>query len=141
MPSSVVIADKDGGILTELRGGRGDLPVYLAASGDGRNYWTEKIDITATGDNTIHTPATGKRFYVTNLTFSTGVSGEVLFKSGTTDISGPMNLAAYGGISVAVTNPTDPPLLQGSAINNAFVLMVRNAATMDVGGFCSGYDE
>ena len=130
------ITDKDGGLAVELRSPKGDFPVYQSSSGD-RTYWNEVIDFTASGDNTIHTPASGKKFYVESLVFSIGASGEVQLKSGTTKISGPMNLAAYGGIAIDHADT----MLRGRAVDNAFILTVSNAATLDVGGYALGYDE
>ena len=98
MASAVVIADKDGGIITELRAQIGALPVYLPGTGDGigRAYWDEQINITASGDNTIHTVPSGKRFFIDTLVLSVEQAGSaVRLKSGASDnISGVLRLPA-----------------------------------------------
>jgi hypothetical protein len=114
------------------------LAVAQTPSGD-RTYWNEVIDLTVAGDNTVHTPATGKAFYIDNLFFSTGHSGEVLFKSGTTNITGPMNFSVNGRIAIDHSSFDERAKLKGRAINNTFVINL--ASVMDVGGYVTGYDQ
>lgn len=131
--AGVVIQDKDGGLALELRAPKGDLPVYISPSGD-RTNWNEVINVTNTGDSTIHTPASGKRFYVSTIVFVCGASGSLLVKSGTTNISGPMNFGVNGGM---VGKQLDG--LYGRAINDALIL--TPVSPMAIGGYAVGYDE
>ena len=131
MPSAVVISDKDGGRAVELRE-NGDLPVFINPSGDAgaRSYWNENINISGTGDFTVHTPASGKKFYVTAMAFSLGVSGEVQMKSGTTAISGPMNFDRFGGL-VTTSTPENPVVMRGRAVDNTLILSVTNPSPFE----------
>lgn len=141
--SSVQIVDKDGGRAVELKGDRdGSLPIHVPPSGD-RVYWTKPIDIVTLGDNVVHTPASGKKFHITAISFTLAHSGEVQFKSGASGgIGGPMNFAVNGGLAIASPAPkgdNERPLMRG--ILNDDTLIINLAARADLGGFVSGYDE
>lgn len=107
-------------------------------SGD-RTYWNEVIDITVAGDNTIHTPATGKAFYIDSIVMVNAQSGELYFKSGTTPITGPMNFAGNGRMIIDHSSFDERAKLRGRAIND--ILVINTAAAIDVGGYVTGYDQ
>lgn len=139
--TAVVIIDKDGGRATELRE-NGDIPVFISPSGDQnqRTPWNEAVEINAaSGDVTIHTPASGKKFYVETLVIALRNAAGITLKSGTTKISGQMSLAANGGIAI---NNGDT-MLRGRAVGNSFVISTSGDGGIVpvVGGYAAGYDE
>lgn len=138
----VAIADKDGGLAAELRAPKGDIPVFMSPSGD-RTYWQESISITGTGDNTIHTVASGKRFHITSLYLTVQHAGAMIrLKSGaTSNLSGDIRLAAQAQFSVAgLTN--DVPVLDAVTADHNFVINTSGDYIAPyVAGFVRGYDE
>lgn len=143
MSTQVVIGDKDGAILTELRAQIGSIPVYYPGTGDGRGraYWDEQINITASGDNTIHTVPSGKRFFIDTLVLTVEQAGSaVRLKSGADDnISGVLRLQANTPFSVQHGYEA---VLKGRRNDQNFVVNTSgDNFTPYVGGWATGYDE
>lgn len=141
--SLMTIADKDGGIVTELRSQIGVIPVYLPGTGDGqgRKYWSKQISVTGSGDSTIHTPDTGKRFNVDTLVITVQHAGSALrFKSGASqNLSGVIRLPA--NTPFGITHGENAGL-QGKSIDDALILNASgDYLTPYVGGWVTGYDE
>ena len=66
---------------------------------------TAKIDASSSGDNTIVSAVAGRRIRVYEYVIVANAAVVVKWRSDTTDISGPMNLAAAGyGISTPASN-------------------------------------
>ena len=117
------------------------LSVVHTPSGD-RTYWNESIDLndgTPASGVTVHTPASGKKFYIDTLVLATGTSGEVQFYSDTTKISGSMPLAVNGGIAIDHGSFDERSKFRGRAVNNPF--NIKLSRTMQVGGYVTGYDQ
>lgn len=138
MAEYVVIADKDGGLAAELRAPHGELPVYLSPSGD-RTNWNESINISASGDTTIHTPATGKRFYVQNLILKNRPACGIQLKSGTTILTGNMSFAAND--QLVVSHVGEPPLASKATGDTFIVTTSGDGVTPLVSGWATGYEE
>lgn len=134
---NVVISDKDGGLSTELRSPKGDIPVFLSPSGD-RTIWNAVINISATGDNTIYTPAAGKKFYIQDLQLTVRAACGLILKSGSTgNLTGQMMFAANGIFNADHTAP-----LFSLAVSDAFVINTSGDGLKPiVGGYVTGYDE
>lgn len=143
MPDAVTISDKDGGIQTELRAQIGAVPVYFPGTGDGRGreYWNDQIDITGSGDQTVHTVASGKRFFVDTLVLTIQSAGAAIrFKSGASDnISGVLRFPANIPLSIIHGYESQ---LRGKRNDQNFV--INNSGdnfTSYIGGYATGYDE
>ena len=138
------ITDKDGGKAVELRDGNiGALPTYLPGTGDGitRQYWTEPIHVTATGDNIIHAVPSGKRFFIDTIVFEVQQAGTALrLKSGADDpISGVMRLAANAPFHALHGYEAQ---LKGLRNDQNFVINTSGDYFRPyVSGWVSGYDE
>lgn len=63
-----------------------------------------KVDTAATGDTTIIAAVTGKRIRVIGYTLVVGAATNIKWKSGATDLTGPMALAANGGVTAESNN-------------------------------------
>lgn len=142
MSGSTYITDKDGGIATELRSD-GAIPVYMPGTGDGnsRQYWSEQINISASGDNTIHTVPSGKRFFIHTILFTVPQAGSaVRLKSGAgQNISGVIRPPAL--TPVFASNERDA-VLMGKYIDDNFIISTSGDRFVPyVGGFVTGYDE
>lgn len=138
-----VISDKDGGRITELRGEIGALPVYYPGTGDGssRQYWFEQINISTSGDNTVHTTQSGKRFFINSIVFTVPQAGAAIrLKSGASDvISGFIRPPA---LTPVTASSQQEPFLRGAAIDQNFVINTSgDGMTPYVGGWVAGYDE
>lgn len=137
------ISDKDGGIITELRAQMGTLPVYFPGTGDGtgRAYWSEQINITGTGDQTVHTVPSGKRFRIDTLVLETQQAGAAIrLKSGAgQNISGVMRLLANTPFTVSHGENAN---LKGAYADNNFVIN-SSGDYMEpyLSGWVTGYDE
>lgn len=133
----MVITDKDGGLAVELRSPHGDVPVFLSPSGD-RTVWNEVINISQTGDNTIHTPAAGKKFYVTDIVFTVRSAAGIFLKSGFgNNISGQLMFAANG-----ICTADHVGQLVSRNVGDAFVINTSgDGVTPILGGYALGYDE
>jgi hypothetical protein len=62
-----------------------------------------KIDLAASGDSTIVAAIAGYKIRVLSYVFGVGNTQQVKWKSGSTDLSGAMPFAQYGGITVPVS--------------------------------------
>ena len=137
------ITDKDGGIVTELRAQIGSLPVYFPGTGDGtaREYWREQINITASGDQTVHTVASGKRFHIDTIALTVQQAGAAIrLKSGASDnISGVLRLPANTPFGVSHGHEAG---LQGKRNDQNFIINASgDYFSPYVGGWATGYDE
>lgn len=143
MASLISIADKDGGIITELRPQLGAIPVYLPGSGDGRGraFWSESIDLTGTGDTTVHTVPSGKRFFLDTLVLTAQQAGAAIrLKSGASDnLSGVLRLPANDPLHVSHGAEAT---LKGARNDHNFIINTSgDYVTPYVGGWATGYDE
>ena len=77
-----------------------------------------KIDVASAGDNTIVAAVTGKKIRVLQYALVVAAETTVIWKSGTTAITGDMTFAANGGIST----PFSPIGLFETAAGEALVL-------------------
>lgn len=141
--SLVVIGDKDGAVVTELRAPLGAIPTYDVGTGDGtsRQYWQEQIQITSTGDQTIHTVESGKRFSVQTIVLEVQQAGTAMrLKSGANQtLSGVIRLGANTPLSVMHANESP---LKGKYINDNFVINTSGDYVIPyVTGWVTGYDE
>lgn len=81
-----------------------------------------KIDLSASGDGTLLAGVTDKRIYVTSYVLVGDAAVTAKFKSGSTDITGPMSFAPNGGVSANfnmdghfATEPGEPLVLNSNA--------------------------
>ncbi len=82
-----------------------------------------KIDFSGSGDNTIVAASSGKRVFVYRLYFILGAITDIIFKDGTTALTGAMPFLANGFM---ILDPTQVPWHQTSA-GAAFVINSSNA--------------
>lgn len=143
MPDAVTIADKDGGIMTELRPQIGVIPVYFPGSGDGRGrqYWREQINITATGDQTVHTVGSGKRFHIDTIVLEVQQAGAALrLKSGAdNNITGVLRLLA--NTPLHAVHGYESQLHGKENDQNLLINVSGDYFSPYVSGWVTGYDE
>lgn len=96
-----------------------------------------KIAASASGDTTIIAASATRRFKIKKLYFIAKGAVDVKFKSGSTDITGVLGLAAAQEVGITQHSDDDEPILVGGAVNEAFIINLSGAVT--VGGFCT-YD-
>jgi hypothetical protein len=137
------ITDKDGGIAVELRPQIGAIPVYMPGTGDGRDrqYWSEQINLTSSGDNTIHIVPSGKRFFIDTMFLTVPQAGVALrLKSGASDnISGFIRLTAGEPLDISHGENAN---LKGARNDQNFVINTSGDRFVPyVGGWATGYDE
>lgn len=83
-----------------------------------------KIDTASSGDNTIVAAVAGYRIRVLSYVFGVGNTQQVKWKSGaSTDLTGPMPFAQYGGVTVPVSQFGQVQTAPGEAL----VLNLGNA--------------
>lgn len=99
------------------------------ATGQGHELKFATIAATASGDTAVVAAVTGKRIRVVSYVFVTDAAISVKFRSATTDITGPMPIAANSGVSC----PGQPSshlfqTVAGAALN------INLSGTANVGG-------
>lgn len=92
------------------------------------------IAASASGDTTIIAASTLRRFNIRGLVLVSKGAVDVKFKSGSTDITGIMGMAANQALIVPLAIEDPEPWLLGTGINQAFVINL--SAAVVVGGFC-----
>lgn len=90
------------------------------------------IAASASGDTTILSGVTGKRFHIRSLFLIAKSAVDIKFKSGSTDITGVMGLIA--GEAILLEEQKSGPWLSGLGTNQAFVINLSGIFT--VGGMC-----
>lgn len=93
------------------------------------------INASSSGDNTIVSGVTGKKIRVLNYLVMCGNDVTVTFKSGSNSISGPLALAANGGVMAAAGTESGAGqvgLIQST--NQGEALILNLSAAFAVGG-------
>lgn len=83
------------------------------------------ISASSSGDNTIVAAVSGRRIYVHNYLLIATADVIVTWKSGATSISGPMSIAAQGGVSADGVGPSNTWLR--TAAGEALILSLSGA--------------
>jgi hypothetical protein len=100
-----------------------------------------KIDVATNGDSTIVAAVANKRIRVLAYTFITDTDTIVTFKSASTEVSGPMAIAATGGIAASIgqlgTGGMGTFGLLETEPGQALVLNLSDVANL--GGHCTYY--
>ena len=103
------------------------------------NGFTLAINFTAggAGDTTVRTVGAGKRFVIHYLHLEASASIDMIFKSGTTALS--------GAIAITATQTYDfemggEPILKGAATGDDFIINVSGAADVDGWAYMSEID-
>ena len=87
---------------------------------------TIAFDQNTTGDKTILAATAGKRFVCVNFWIHCTAANTLTFKSGSTNISGAIPMAA--GQRLQEIGDLSVPVFKGSALNEAFILNMGSAA-------------
>lgn len=88
------------------------------------------IDFSSSGDNQIIAAVAGKRILVHRLFVVGGSATSLIFKRGSTNLSGAMSMSANGGLTFDITG--EPWFVTG--INEAF--NINSSSGVQVGGVC-----
>ena len=96
-----------------------------------------KIDIASSGDNTIITGTTAKRTHICNMMFTVAGEVNIIFKSGTTDITGPMDFGGANEPKGMVCPLGLGPLL----CNSGEAFKINLSAAVQVSGFCTFFKK
>lgn len=94
---------------------------------------TKALAASASGDTTLITVPSGYRFHIKRLYLVAAAAVAVKFKSGATDITGVMTLAANQEISEGLAFVEEPAFLVGQALGDDFIINLGGAVV--VGGF------
>jgi hypothetical protein len=93
-----------------------------------------KISTTASGDTTVVTGISGKRIVVLGYTVLVSADTTLKWKSGSTDLTGPMPVVASGGISPVMSSGTYMDEFGVLKCADGENLVLNSSATANCGG-------
>lgn len=93
-----------------------------------------KVDISASGDTTVVAAVSGTRIRVITYVLASDTNTKIKFKSGSTDLTGPMSLGSYSNIFNGNTDLTPGGLIGVLETEPGEALIINSSVTSAVGG-------
>jgi len=95
------------------------------------NLITIAVNISSSGDNTLRSANTGKRFVVTDCFLQAEADVAITVKSGATVITGAVDFTTAAGRERFWQGTDDRPLFKTRAINEALILNLSGAVQVN----------
>lgn len=93
-----------------------------------------KVDISASGDTTVVAAVSDTRIRVITYVLASDTNTKIKFKSGGTDLTGPMSLGSYSNIFNGNTDLTPGGLIGVLETEPGEALIINSSVTSAVGG-------